>query len=298
MAKSQRVRESESQRVKESESPLAGRLRTQRVRVLVLRAAGTNCDMESAFAFESVGAKADIVHINRLKSGEYSLDDYHILVIPGGFTYGDDIASGKILANEIKSALSDDLKRFLSDGKLVLGICNGFQVLVKSGLLPGNDASEIDATLNLNDSARFEDRWVYLRKPQTANRKPHKCVWMKYVKEMTYLPVAHGEGKFIPKDKEVLKKLRDNGQIVLRYVSSKGKRAGYPHNPNGSVDDIAGICDPTGRILGMMPHPERFIQRTQHPRWTRENIKEEGDGLSVLRSGVNYAQRLVEKGKI
>ncbi|MEE8360237.1 MAG: phosphoribosylformylglycinamidine synthase subunit PurQ, partial [Candidatus Omnitrophota bacterium] len=152
-------------------------------RVLVIRAAGTNCDMESAFAFRLVGAKVDTVHINRLKNGECRLNDYHILVIPGGFTYGDDIASGKILANELRSGLSGDLKRFLSDGKLILGICNGFQVLVKAGLLPNfeGDTAEIDVTLNLNDSARFEDRWVYL---QRYDKK--KSAWTKYVKDIIY----------------------------------------------------------------------------------------------------------------
>ncbi|MEE8360478.1 MAG: phosphoribosylformylglycinamidine synthase I, partial [Candidatus Omnitrophota bacterium] len=255
-------------------------------------AAGTNCDMESAFAFRLVGAKVDTVHINRLKSGEYRLNDYHILVIPGGFTYGDDIASGKILANELRSGLSGDLKRFLSDGKLILGVCNGFQVLVKAGLLPNfeGDAAEIDATLNLNDSARFEDRWVYL---QRYDKK--KSAWTKYVKDIIYLPVAHGEGKFIPKDKKTLARLKENGQIAFRYVNGKSKPAGYPWNPNGSIDGIAGILDPSGRILGMMPHPERFIQRTQHPRWTREKIKEEGDGLAVFRSGVKYVENKFKK---
>jgi len=264
-----------------------------RPKVLVLRAAGTNCDIESAFAFESAGAEADIIHVNRLKTGEVKLKSYRILVIPGGFTYGDDIASGKILANELKSALIDDIKGFLADGKLILGICNGFQVLVKAGLLPGlsGDAEQVEATLNLNDSARFEDRWVYLKKPVTSNRKPDKCVWTKYVKDIIYLPVAHAEGKFIPKNDETLKKIKENGQVVFRYVDKDGKPDGYPQNPNGSVDDIAGICDPTGRILGMMPHPERFIQRTQHPRWTREELPPEGDGLALFRSGIEYLKK-------
>ncbi len=261
-------------------------------KALVLRTAGTNCDMESAFAFESVGAKADIVHINRLKDGEARLDDYHILVIPGGFTYGDDIASGKILANELKYTLFDDVKRFLSEGKLIIGICNGFQVLVKAGLLPGlnGNAMDIDATLNLNDSARFEDRWVYLK---SANHKKEKtrCAWTENVKDIIYLPVAHGEGKFIPKNNKVLDALKKNGQIVFRYADAKGRPGGYPSNPNGSTDDIAGICDPTGRILGMMPHPERFIDRTQHPRWTREKLRKEGDGLAIIRSGVEYIKK-------
>lgn len=261
-------------------------------KVLVLRTAGTNCDMETAFAFECVGAKADLVHIDRLKDNEVKLNDYHILAIPGGFTYGDDIASGKILANELKYTLFDDIKKFLSDGKLILGICNGFQVLVKSGLLPdfNGERQELDVTLNLNDSARFEDRWIYL-KNQKGKKKSSKCVWTKKVKGIIYLPIAHAEGKFIPKNEKVLDNLKKNNQIVFKYADKKGKPAGYPGNPNGSVDDIAGICDPTGKILGMMPHPERFIQRTQHPRWTRESIKKEGDGLALFYSGVEYVKR-------
>jgi len=261
-------------------------------KVLVLRAAGTNCDTETAFAFESVGAMADRVHVNRLKDKEMRLSDYHILVIPGGFTYGDDIASGKILANELRSALFEDVKRFIGAGKLILGICNGFQVLVKAGLLPdtGRGDFQIEATLTLNDSARFEDRWIYLRRTKDEGRGT-KCVWTKDVKEIIYLPIAHGEGKFIPKDNKILEQLKKNGQIVFRYADEKGKASGYPWNPNGSVDDIAGVCDSTGRILGMMPHPERYIQPTQHPRWTREGLKGEGHGLALFRSGVEYARK-------
>ncbi len=257
-------------------------------RVIVLRTAGTNCDMESAFAFRSAGAEAELVHINSLKDGTRTLKNYHILVIPGGFTYGDDIASGKLLANELKYTLLASIKEFLSQDKLIIGICNGFQVLVKSGLLPGlKGDSRIEATLNLNNSARFEDRWVYLRMEKGKSRRA-KCAWTKYVKDKIYLPIAHAEGKFIPKDKKTLGRLKDNGQVIFRYANAKGVSDGYPWNPNGSVDDIAGICDPTGKILGMMPHPERFIQKTQHPRWTREKLSDEGDGLAVFRSGVDY----------
>lgn len=257
-------------------------------RALVLRTAGTNCDTESAFAFKAVGADPELVHINKLKSKEKKLCDYHILVIPGGFTYGDDIASGKILANELKYKLFEDVRKFLESGKLIIGICNGFQVLVKSGLLPDiGSRQKIEATLNLNDSARFEDRWVYLK---TEKEKNKKCVWTKYVKDIIYLPIAHAEGKFILQDELVLNSLKNNGQIVFRYVDEFGKPGEYPCNPNGSIDNIAGICDPTGRILGMMPHPERFIQRTQHPRWTREHIKD-GDGLAIFRSGVEYIKQ-------
>ncbi|KPK41203.1 MAG: phosphoribosylformylglycinamidine synthase [Omnitrophica WOR_2 bacterium SM23_29] len=259
------------------------------VKVLVLRAAGTNCDYETAFAFEHVGADAKSVHINQLVRKEVRLKDFHILAIPGGFTYGDDIASGKILANELKYKLAGELEKFIRDGKFIIGICNGFQVLVKSGLLPGSDgmAGELKATLTTNDSGRYEDRWVYLKtlnsKSETRNSK---CVWTRGLDEIIYLPAAHGEGKFIPKDDKVLDRLWTSGQIVFRYVDQNGKLAGFPWNPNGSVDNIAGICDITGRIFGLMPHPERHIFATQHPRRSRGEVKGEGDGVAIFRNGV------------
>ncbi|MCM8782007.1 MAG: phosphoribosylformylglycinamidine synthase I [Candidatus Omnitrophica bacterium] len=260
-----------------------------KVRTLILRAAGTNCDQETAFAFQMAGAKAALVHINQLASGEEELNDYQILAIPGGFTYGDDIASGKILANELKHKLQDDIKRFISKGKLIIGICNGFQVLVKAGLLPNlGNRFQIEATLTVNDSARFEDRWVYLKREDT------KCVWTKMLsKEIIYLPVAHGEGKFIAKDETILKLLDSEGLVVFRYVDKNGKVGSYPINPNGSVDNIAGICDQTGRIFGLMPHPERHIDYTQHPNWTRQRKNKEGDGLAIFRSGVEYARKML-----
>ncbi len=272
-------------------------------KVIVLRAAGTNCDVETKIAFEKVGADAELVHINQLAKGERSFKEFHILAIPGGFTYGDDIASGKILANELKFRLKDGVEEFVEEGKLVIGICNGFQVLVKAGILPGLEQGEVEATLTFNDSGRFEDRWVYLKKETRnqpalafANDRPGstetRCVWIKSLPEIIYLPVAHGEGKFIPKDKKVLDRLKENGQIIFQYVDENGRLKGYPSNPNGSVENIAGICDPTGRILGLMPHPERHILGTQHPRWTREGLKKEGDGLQIFRNGVGYTKKL------
>jgi phosphoribosylformylglycinamidine synthase len=257
-------------------------------KVLILRTAGTNCDKETAYAFKLAGASAELVHINRFIKREKDLSEYQILAIPGGFTYGDDIASGKILANEIKNKLGEDVRNFIDDGKLVIGICNGFQVLVKAGLLPDlNGSQSIQATLTINDSARFEDRWVYL-KNQKSKIKNQKCIWTNNIPEIIYLPVAHGEGKFVPRDKGVLDKLKENNRIVFQYVDEKGNLAGYPHNPNGSVENIAGICDNTGRIFGLMPHPERHIFSHQHPRWTREKPKAEGDGLAIFRNGVEY----------
>ncbi|MFH1478897.1 MAG: phosphoribosylformylglycinamidine synthase I [Candidatus Omnitrophota bacterium] len=261
----------------------------KKVRVIVIRTAGTNCDLETKEAFNICGAQVDLVHINELSKPKVFLKDYHILAIPGGFTYGDDIASGKILANEMKHRLGKDIDDFIKDKKLIIGICNGFQVLVKAGLLPGFEYGKIEASLTNNDSGKFEDRWVYL-KNQRSKSKNQKCLWTKGIKDIIYLPVAHGEGKFIPRDKKILDLLKKNDQIVFRYVDDKGNAGVYPVDPNGSIGHIAGICDTTGRILGMMPHPERHISGTQHPRWTREGLKKTGDGLGIFKNGVKYAK--------
>ncbi len=264
----------------------------KKIKVIVLRTAGTNCDKETAFAFEEAGAFSDLVHINQLSNGEKRLADYHILAIPGGFSYGDDIASGKILANELKYRVNDDLRKFVREGKLIIGICNGFQILVKAGLLPNlsGDFKTIESTLTLNDSAKFEDRWVYLKKPKIKNQKS-KCVWTTNLKDIIYLPVAHGEGKFIPKDKRVLDELKKEGLVVFEYVDEKGNKGGFPYNPNGSVENIAGICDGTGRVFGLMPHPERHISYLQHPRWTRNKDRSNGDGFAIFKNGVDFAKK-------
>jgi phosphoribosylformylglycinamidine synthase len=248
-------------------------------KVIILRTAGTNCDNETAAAFRMAGGEPEFVHINELARAERSLKDYQILAIPGGFTYGDDIASGKILANEIKYKLNEDLKNFINSGKLVIGICNGFQALVKAGILPGLDNGVMEATLSFNDSGSFIDKWVEL-KSHSADRIAQRCIWTKGLPETIYLPIAHGEGKFIPRDSDILKRLRKNDQIVFRYID----------NPNGSIDDIAGICDTTGRVLGLMPHPERHSLGTQHPRWTREGLKEYGDGFAIFKNGIDYVK--------
>ena len=252
------------------------------VNVIVLRAAGSNCDLETRHAFELVGARAELIHINRLLGGDVQLSDYQILAIPGGFTYGDDISAGKILANQLKYQLADQLIEFHQDGKLVIGICNGFQVLVKAGLLPQVNLMRMpDVTLTFNDSGKFEDRWVHLQ----VNESP--CVFTQEIKKRVYFPVAHAEGKFVPRNSEVLSSLKENKQIVFQYVMSDGSAAEYPHNPNGSVDDIAGICDVTGRVLGLMPHPERHLDPTNHPHWTKLGLAE-GDGVSIFRNGIKY----------
>ena len=255
-----------------------------RPKVIVLRTPGTNCDQETAYAFEISGANVELVHINRLKRAEKRLLDYHILVMPGGFTYGDDISAGKILANELRFRLGDDLQRFVEEGRLILGICNGFQVLVKAGYLPNlKGRGEQEATLAFNDSDRFEDRWIYLRETSGG-----KCVFTRGIEETIYLPVAHAEGKFVPRSEQLLRELWENSQIALQYVTRENEPAGYPDNPNGSIDGVAGICDPTGRIFGLMPHPERHIHPTQHPRWTREGLRSP-DGLVIFRNGVEFA---------
>lgn len=255
-------------------------------KVCVVRSAGTNCDRETAFAFSILGCETELVHINKFIEGNRALDEFHILALPGGFTYGDDIAAGKILANELRFKLADQLREFIAAGKLAIGICNGFQILVKSGFLPGNAVLEQEASLIINDSGSFQDRWVHVRSEAPAGKEPLKCVWTQNLPGVVYLPIAHGEGKFVVKDSAVLDRLDKNGQIVFRYCSAEGALKG--HNPNGSVGNIAGICDPTGRILGLMPHPERHIEYSQHPRWHKEKA---GDGLLILKNGVEYVRK-------
>lgn len=254
-------------------------------KVLILRTAGTNCDYETRYAFEKAGAKVDAVHINVLLANKKLLEDYQILALPGGFTYGDDVSAGKILANQIKYNLEEDIKAFIQKKKLILGICNGFQTLTKAGLLPALNNHRQEATLTFNDSNKFEDRWVYLK--ICSSKSP-------FVDEgdilKMYLPVAHGEGKFVTKDETTLNKIMSNQQVVFKYINECGEEAGYPWNPGGSIQNIAGICDPTGQILGMMPHPERHVESTQHPRWTRNGLKEFGDGFLIFRNAVDYVK--------
>ena len=252
-------------------------------RVLVLRSAGSNCDQETKYAFDTVGGVSDLIHVNRLLEGPVKLSDYQILAIPGGFTYGDDISAGKVLANQIKYKLADSLSGFHQSNKLIIGICNGFQVLVKSGLLSAVDLkAEQSITLTDNDSGKFEDRWVYLQ----VNKSP--CVFTQGMKDQVYFPVAHAEGKFVAQDNTVLEDLWENNQVVFQYTTVNDGPVDYPANPNGSVDNIAGICDPTGRVLGLMPHPERHFDPTNHPQWTRFGLAEEGDGVPIFRNAVEY----------
>ena len=266
-------------------------------KAIILRTAGTNCDYETRYALEKAGADVDLVHVNQLVKDKGLLSSYHIFVLPGGFTYGDDIAAGKVLANQLRHHLLDELTRFVDDGKLVIGICNGFQVLIKMGLLPGINGTQPsfneyrqEFTLTYNDSNKFEDRWVYLKSFSDKSVFIDKDC-------LLYVPIAHAEGKFVAGDGGELENLGKSGQIIFKYVDKDGNIANYPWNPNGSLDNIAGICDSTGRVLGMMPHPERYIEPTQHPRWTREGLKAEGDGIAIFRNAVNYVKEKMWKKK-
>ncbi len=267
------------------------------VNAIVLRAAGINCDMETEYALELAGAQAKRVHINRIIEDKNLLDSYQIIVFPGGFSYGDDVAAGKILANQIVHHLYEPIQKFIDDGKLALGICNGFQVLVKAGILPGinheltriDTKSKIKNSVNLrksvsityNDSGKFEDRWVYLS-PQTD-----KCIFIEPDRQI-YLPVAHAEGKVVTKDQQTLENLKAEKQIAFKYVDETGNEGEYPVNPNGSVDSIAGLIDSTGRVLGLMPHPERHVRPTQHPHWSRLKNKIDGDGMTIFNNAVRF----------
>ncbi|MBN2454091.1 phosphoribosylformylglycinamidine synthase I [Candidatus Woesearchaeota archaeon] len=249
------------------------------VRALILRSAGINCNDETEKAFQLAGAETEQVHINEIISGAKKLDDYQILAIPGGFSYGDDLGGGKILGNELSNRLKEQLHKFVADKKLVIGICNGFQVLVKTGILPWE--GEQTVTLAQNNSKKFECRWVRLTKMKD-------CAFTKGIDGM-YLPVAHGEGKLVTKDKDVLEKLQK--QVVFKYCDEKGNETSeYPDNPNGSVENIAGICNETGTVMGMMPHPERHLSFMNSANWTR-NGKKIGDGLKIFQNAVEYAEK-------
>ena len=248
-------------------------------KTLILRAPGTNCDVETAFAFERAGAEADAMHLNRLLEAPQLAAEYQILCIPGGFSFGDDVAAGRIFANQIRHHLADVLEEFRTAGKLILGICNGFQVLIKSGLLDTDDATGPAASLSWNDSGRYLARWVQVR------ADGEKCVFLNGCEE-SYLPIAHAEGKFVVRDDAALQRFHQAGQLVLRYC--KREKSTDVYNPNGSVDDVAGMCDQTGRVFGLMPHPERFIDPTQHPQWARLPQTTEGAGLQIFRNAVRY----------
>jgi phosphoribosylformylglycinamidine synthase subunit PurQ / glutaminase len=267
------------------------------VRSIVITGYGTNCETEMAHGCRLGGSDlVDIVHMSELLHGRKRLDDYHFLNLPGGFLDGDDLGAAKAAANRIRYAnvsgtkekFYDQILRFIEAGKLILGVCNGFQLMVKLGLLPHLQGKEIrqEVTLTFNDSGRFEDRWVYLKPNPKA-----PCVFTQGLRG-AYLPVRHGEGKFIPADETIQRELERRELITLQYSDPEYGRPvmEYPLNPNGAIEAIAGICDETGRLFGMMPHPEAYLHRTNHPRWTREELPDEGMGVLFFRNAVQYVR--------
>lgn len=275
-------------------------------RVLVLRAPGTNCDEETAFAFEQAGAIAERVHVNRLIENPALKDRYQILCFPGGFSYGDDIAAGRILATRLREHLSEMVDSFVhgNGDRLVLGICNGMQVMMRLGVLtegvsqadepsavstePPAISTEPSATLTWNNHGRFEDRWVHLVVDPDS-----PCVFTRGIEKM-YLPMAHAEGKFVARNEEALDALRGQGRLSLRYAGEEQTNVvdeilPFPVNPNGADANVAGVCDSTGRVFGLMPHPERHIDATHHPFWTRRKEQPEfGDGHAMFKNAVDW----------
>lgn len=248
---------------------------------LIIRTAGTNCDRELAHAFELAGAVAHTVHLNRLIERPQMIDDAQLIGLPGGFSYGDDIAAGRIFANRLRHRLLEPLQAAVRRGVPMIGPCNGFQVLVKLGLLPDPACATQTVTLADNVGGRFIDNWVQLQVPSDT-----KCIWTKGLGQID-LPIAHGEGRFVPEDQSVLDRLKANGQIALTYAQGS--------NLNGSVADIAGICDPSGLVLGLMPHPERYTHHTNHPTWTRKPLAQPNDdapaGLRFFQNAVAHVQQ-------
>ena len=275
-------------------------------RVAVLFGFGINCDHETKAVFELVGAEADRVHVNRFVSGESSLEAYDILAVPGGFSFGDHLGSGRLLGNRMRFAMRDALRTFVEAGKPIIGICNGFQVLVKTGLLPGPASGESPdfvqrGSLTLNDSGRYEDRWVTL---EFDPKSP--CIWTKGMTRIE-CPVRHGEGKYVMPSPEDVDRLQEHHQLTVRYVdpaTEPGKGISdrllpYPVSPNGSMRNIAGICDATGLVFGLMPHPEAIYARWLHPLHTRQQDVShgaaldgwEGEGLQMFRNAVEYVKQ-------
>jgi phosphoribosylformylglycinamidine synthase len=256
-------------------------------KVAVLTGYGINSDIELVHAFNLAGGDAERVHLHDAIDGRKRLEDFAIVAFPGGFSFGDHIASGRVFANRLRYQLGETLLRLRERKTPMIGICNGFQVLVKLGLLPGTTPPSFTqtCTLTTNDSSRYEDRWVHLR---VGPNSP--SLWLKGIERM-YLPVRHGEGKFVPGNPELLQSLEKSGQTCLRYVRPDGSpppagQEGFPDNPNGSAAHVAGLCSQDGLVFGLMPHPEAHVLGTQHPRWQREGLRPEGDGLAIFRNAV------------
>ena len=271
-----------------------GAIEIVKVKVLIMSGYGINCERESAYAFELAGADSEIVHINDLIDGNKNMEDYHIMMFPGGFSYGDDTGSGNAFANKMRNNLWLELKKFISEEKLVLGVCNGFQVMSNLGLfsLPITEYGTRINAMDANESNRYECRWVNIK------NNSEKCIFTRGL-EMTHLPIAHGEGRFFCDD-EILERLEKNDQIVFTYCNGEGDDTiqEYPINPNGSLKNIAAICDKTGRLMGMMPHPERAIYSTSEPEFQlkKELAKRKQlempefmeSNLTIFRNAVDY----------
>jgi len=271
------------------------------VRVAVLFGFGINCDRETAAVFDMVGGKSERLHVNNLVQGNRSLEEFDILAVPGGFSFGDHLGSGRLLGNRLRFALRDQLQKFVSSGKPIIGICNGFQALVKTGLLPGPENASLEpdliqrASLTLNNTGRYEDRWVTL---EFDSQSP--CIWTKGIQRIE-CPVRHGEGRFVmPTDAE-LDRLSANHQLTVRYADPSTEPGTnpsddllpFPLSPNGSMRNIAGVCDPTGLVFGLMPHPEAFYTMWLHPEHTSMKLNEdewEGSGLQIFRNAVEYVR--------
>lgn len=267
------------------------------VKALVLTGYGLNCDNETAHAFELAGAAPAKVHINSLIDGSATISDYRILAFVGGFSWGDDHGAGVVQAVRLRTRIGDQIREFIEKGRLILGICNGFQALVNLGLLPGFDHDYRGrlVALTYNDCGNFRDDWVTL---SVNSESP--CIFTRGIERID-LPVRHGEGKFHA-EMPVIERLTAGKQVVMRYAAPEGQPAGrqFPYNPNGSVDDIAGICDPTGRVFGLMPHPEAYNHFTNHPLWTRQKEllrrrKEVVDpeptpGIKIFRNAVEFVE--------
>jgi len=271
------------------------------VRVAVLFGFGINCDRETAAVFDMVGGTSERLHVNNLVQGNRSLEEFDILAVPGGFSFGDHLGSGRLLGNRLRFALREQLQKFVSSGKPIIGICNGFQALVKTGLLPGPENASLEpdliqrASLTLNNTGRYEDRWVTL---EFDSQSP--CIWTKGIQRIE-CPVRHGEGRFVMPTNSELDRLSSNHQLTVRYVDpSTESGAGlsddllpFPLSPNGSMRNIAGICDPTGLVFGLMPHPEAFYTMWLHPEHTSMKLNEdewEGAGLQIFRNAVEYVR--------
>ena len=270
-----------------------------KTRAIVITGNGTNCEMEAAHACKLGGFdEAVIAHIADLLAGQVRLDAFHFLNLTGGFLDGDDLGSAKAQANRLRHARVDELEdhlldqvlRFVTDGKLVLGVCNGFQLMVKMGMLPGFDGDHLTqrTTLTYNDCGRFQDRWTYLKVDPAS-----PSVFTRGIAKGIYLPMRHGEGKFLCDTDATLERIENEHLAVFKYSDPEyaAPTMEFPLNPNGAQNAIAGLCDPTGRLMGLMPHPEAFVHYTQHPRWTREQLPEEGDGLILFRNAAEYVRK-------